>query len=169
MRITAPTLVEGRDFRRLSVEEGKGAYRFKTLVPITYKFSEAVLIPPTRRAFIANDVEWARLSPKSLTITEGYAWNGSSPKKGIRVFGKDVWIGTPDFPATLPASLVHDVMFQFSALSAMPFTLVQANDFYRQICDQFGFRLTGAYYGALRDFSAPYWGVRNGYLTSIDL
>lgn len=169
MKIIAPALVEGRDFRRLSVAEGKGTYRFKTLVPLVYKFSDIVISPPSRRVFLANDFVWARLSPKSLTITSGYAWNGSSPKKGIRVLGNDVWLGTPDFPETLPASLVHDLMFQFSSLMEMPFTLAQANDFYRQICDQFGFCLTGAYHGALKDFSGPYWGVRNGYLTAVEV
>lgn len=70
-----------------------------------------------------------------------------------------MWIGTPDFAGTLAASLLHDALFQFSTCSLLPFSLEEANEFYRQLCKQHGFCLTNAYFGALRDFSAPYWGV----------
>lgn len=159
MNVKSPPFVEGKDFRRLTVAEGQGIYRFETLVPMIFRFNECVIPCPTRRSFRVKGREWFHLSPKSATIPARYQWNGSSPKRGYRILGRDVWVGTPDFAGTLAASLLHDAMFQFSACSLLPFSLEEANEFYRQICKQHGFCLTGAYFGALRDFSAPYWGV----------
>jgi hypothetical protein len=159
LHILAPSFVEGKDFRRLSVKEGKGIYRFKTLVPMIYRFSEPVISAPSRRSFRVKGKEWMYLSSKALVITTGYSWNGSSPKRGYRICGKDVWVGTPDFPETLAASLGHDVLFQFSSRIELPFDLEEANLFYLQICEQFKFKLAKTYYGALKDFSSPYWGL----------
>lgn len=159
MKVMAPALVEGADFRRLSVVEGYGTYRFKTLVPMVYKFNAPIIPCPSRRSFRVEGKEWLYLTSKAATIPSGYSWNGSSPKRGYRILGRDVWLGTPDFHGTLAASLIHDVLFQFSGCIQLPFDLEEANDFYRQICSQYSFRLTGTYFGALRDFSAPYWGI----------
>jgi hypothetical protein len=159
MTITAPPLSEGTDFRRMAVSESGGVYRFKLLKCAIFTFRDAVLPVPQRLSFRCNGSEWMRIEPHRMILSRGYAWNGSSPKKGIRVFNKDVWIGTPDFdPGTLAASLAHDALFQFSGLYQMPFDLETANDFYEQICRANRFALTGIYREALDEFSYTHWG-----------
>jgi len=158
MTIHAPTLKEGLDYRRMAVRESGGVYRFKLLRPAIYTFSEAVIPIPTRLSFRTNGHEWMRLEPHRMIISGGYAWNGNSVKKGVRILGCDVWLGTPDYAATIPASLGHDPIFQYSGLWQMPFSLETANDFYWQICEANKFRLASIYSEALEEFSPMSWG-----------
>lgn len=159
MRIKAPKLIEGVHYTRLSVKEGHGKYRFKTLVPITYQVLG--LSPKFRtRSFLVAYKEWLCVTSDTITIAAGYAWNGNSWKKGSRVFGKDVWLGTPDFEQTIAASLVHDAIYQFSDLLDIPFTREQSDLFYRDICRQNDFVLAPVYYGALWACSKSAWGQK---------
>jgi hypothetical protein len=158
MKIQAPALWEGIDYRRMAVAESGGVYRFKTLRPIVYTFSGAVVPIPTRLSFRTGATEWMRMEPHRMTIAPGYAWNGNSVKRGYRLLGRDIWLGTPDFTATLAASLAHDPLFQFSGLGELPFSLATANDFYGQICEQNHFLLTSIYCEALAECSWASWG-----------
>jgi hypothetical protein len=170
MKITAPDLVEGIDFRRMAVSETGGKYRFQTLRPLAYRFDSAVIRIPTRRSFRTEGREWMRIEPHRMIISRDYAWNGNSWKKGYRFFGRDWWIGTPDFiPGTLAASLAHDSLFQYSGLSLMPFTLDEANGFYEQCCRQFRFRFAGIYREALDEFSHAHWGKDHAHSTAVQL
>ena len=164
MTITAPNMLENCHYRRLSVKEGKGKYRFETLVPIDFSFDCSIIPPGSTRSFRSTSSDgiervWLFLRSRLLTIPAGYRWNGNSYKIGLRVLWLfDWWIGTPDFIKTIAASLPHDAIYQFSALKEMPFSLAQANTCYEQICRQNGFALTSTYKGALHDFSAASWG-----------
>jgi len=159
MNIHAPTLSEGTDFRRMAVAESGGVYRFKLLKCAIFTFKDSIILPPQRLSFRADGREWLRLESHRAIVANCYSWNGNSVKKGIRIFGRDVWLGTPDFdPGTLAASLIHDALFQYSGLFQMPLWLDDANDCYEQCCRQNNFKLTGVYREALDELSASYWG-----------
>lgn len=158
MRLTAPALREGIHYRRLSVREGGGVYRFETLLPLTYHFA-APLLPDSRTLSYRTPAgEWLLLTRTTATVSARYRWNGNSPKKGIHLLGRDLWLGTPDYPATLAASLLHDAFFQFSGTRPFPVSLDYANACYAGICRGAHFRLTAVYQTALEECSRAYWG-----------
>lgn len=159
MKLHAPNLREGTDYRRMAVKESGGVYRFKLLKSAIFTFRESIIQPPRRLSFRTDGHEWLRIESHRVIVANGYGWNGNSVKKGIRLLGKDVWLGTPDFlPGTLAASLVHDAIFQYSGLYPMPFWLDDANDIYEACCRQNDFRLAAVYRSALDEFSASFWG-----------
>lgn len=159
MNVTAPHLSEGTDFRVMAVAESGGIYRFKLLKSAIFTFKEAIISPPRRLSFRTDGKEWLRIEPHRMIVARGYAWNGNSVKKGIRVLGRDIWMGTPDFiHGTLAASLIHDSLFQYSGLYQMPLWLDDANDIYEACCRQNKFPLTPAYMAALNEFSPAFWG-----------
>jgi hypothetical protein len=153
--------VEGHSFRRMAVAESCGRYRFKGIGDFTiiYGFD---LYPDNRTVSFRdeNEVEWMRLTRRTKIIRCGYAWNGNSWKKGIRVLGKDVWLGTPDYhPGTLEASENHDTDFQFHACEHYPevLTFERVNHHYYLLAKANKFKLAGAFHGALKDFSLAAW------------
>ncbi len=152
MTITIPEFVEGIHFRRMRVSESDGKYRFETLRKISVPING---FPVSPVAFFSNGSEWFRITPYELAVPKGYAWNGSSPKQGYCILGKDIWLGTPDFRETILASLFHDALFQFSATKHFPFSLEQSNDIFFLLCGKF--RLANAYSGALKDWSKNYF------------
>jgi len=139
--------------------ETDGAFRYQVSGgDITYHYSRPIYTGTYEISFRdAKDREWVRMTPTSKIIRNSYAWNGNSPKKGIRIFGKDWWFGTPDFVATRPGSLSHDTDFQFGRCEHFPFSLEQVNLHYFQILSARKFALAGTYYGALKDFSPAAW------------
>lgn len=137
--------------RRLSVAEGLGRYRFKITADAPFRIYGPQL--PNLSFRDGNEVEWATLINNVFTVRSGYQWNGSSPKYGVRIFGKDVWFGTPDFEGTIVASLLHDALYQFAQTKAFPFSREQCDDFYRQLCEYHNFRLAPVYHAALFAFS----------------
>lgn len=159
MNISPPPLSENTDFRRMAVVESGGVYRFKLTRSAIFTLRGSAIPIPQRLSFRTSGKEWMRVEPHRIIISGGYAWNGNSVKKGVRILGRDVWLGTPDFdPGTLAASLIHDALFQYSFLREMPFSCAQANDFYAQICKANHFKLTGIYRSALDEFSHAFWG-----------
>lgn len=94
--------------------------------------------------------EWVRIEGDVMIIRKGYRWNGASPKRWV-LFR---WVGTPDFPGTLLATLVHDVCFQFFRTYYWPEALgfVASNTLFQQIMKAAGFRWFNTYHGAVRDF-----------------
>jgi hypothetical protein len=159
MKVTPPPLSEGTDFRRMAVAESNGVYRFKLIKSAIFTFSDLIIQPPQRLSFRVNDKEWMRIEPHRVIISNGYAWNGCSIKRGIRILGRDVWLGTPDHdPGTIGASLIHDALFQFSGLVEMTFGLEAANDIFEQVCRANKFKLTWLYRDALDEFSHDFWG-----------
>lgn len=89
--------------------------------------------------------EWARLEDAALMIRAGYSWDGCSPK--LAVAGR--WVGTPDFPETRMASLVHDVGYQFLHLPCFPFDRHEIDGMFREIMRRRGFKLGVVYFGAV--------------------
>ena len=156
MKIHAPPFSEGTDYRRMSVAESGGVYRFQLIKPAIFTFSDAIIPIPKRLSFRVKGKEWLRLEPHRMIIADRYAYNGNSPKRGYHILGHDVWIGTPDLDPLPP--LPHDVIFQFSHLFEIPFSLEQANDFYEQVCRQRKTWLTSTYRAALDEFSHEFWG-----------
>ena len=157
MNIINQLFREGYEYRKLSVEEGQGIYRFVTLKPIV--FSVDVVLPKVK--FTCRGKVWMETGPYFYKCPAGYMWNGNSFKKGYRVCGVDVWVGVPDFKATRLASLSHDLPFQFSALPEMQIGFEEANNNYLLLCIQNEFFMTYTYYGAVKDFSRRYWGCDN--------
>lgn len=159
MNLHAPILSEGTEFRRMAVAESGGVYRFKLIRCAIFSFKDTILPVPQRLSFRTDGKEWLRVEPHRVIVARNYSWNGNSIKRGFRIFGRDVWLGTMDFdPGTLAASLIHDALFQYSGLHQMPFDLEQANEIYAACCRQNDFRLTFAYKAALDEFSPSFWG-----------
>lgn len=148
------------EYRTLSVAEGKGKYRFRTLKPVQFPVTGSVARPISFRDHTGK--EWMRITSRFITIAADYAWNGNSPKSGFVIGGRDVWFGTPDFKPTIPASLLHDALFQFSAVELFPFSLTDCNNAYYDICRAKNFKLSAQYIAALNLFSKNFFGKDRG-------
>jgi hypothetical protein len=93
--------------------------------------------------------------PSRIIVTEGYAWDGCTPK--ICVF--DVLFGTPDGvvdattkrPKTYYASLVHDALYQF-LLDGLPLQRWQADRCFLHLMTDTGFAPRYLYWLAVRLF-----------------
>jgi hypothetical protein len=96
---------------------------------------------------------WAKIEDGILYISKGYAWNGCSPKR--KVLG--VWLGTPDHPSNVHASLVHDVLFQFSATKHFYLTFEQVNGLFRSLMRKDRFQFSEMYYQAVMGFGLDFW------------
>jgi hypothetical protein len=96
---------------------------------------------------------WASIEDSVLYIAKGYAWNGCSPKR--KVLG--IWVGTPDEKRNVHASLVHDVLFQFSATKHFRLTFCQVNSIFRSLMRKDRFPLSEPYYQAVMALGEDYW------------
>jgi hypothetical protein len=96
---------------------------------------------------------WATIEEGILYISQGYAWNGCSPKR--KVLG--VWLGTPDTASNVHASLGHDVLFQFSATKHFKLTFEQVNGLFRSLMRKDRFPLSEMYYQAVMGFGLDFW------------
>src|SRR5947208_17167077 len=91
--------------------------------------------------------------PRTIIVSEGYAWDGCSPK--FCTF--DILIGTPDGvvdsttrqPKTYYASLVHDALYQF-LLDGLPFKRWQADRCFLRLMRETGFAPRHLYWLAVR-------------------
>lgn len=86
----------------LSYREQRDRYRFVLTAPLTIYFPKE-FFPRVKWIDQYGEI-WVRTDGREWTISEGYAWDGCSPK--VFAFGK-FW-GTPDFRSTLAASCWHD-------------------------------------------------------------
>jgi hypothetical protein len=155
--------VEGLHYRELSAREGGGRYRFALLEDVQFVHPHFILPLDANVSFRdRHGQEWMRLTCRTQTIRRHYWWNGNTPKWGFQLFGRSIWIGTWDHPATRPASNKHDADFQFSACEHYPFSWEAANQHYHDIARAEGFRLASAFHGALQDFSLNAWGRDHG-------
>lgn len=93
----------------------------------------------------------------TITVKEGYAWDGCSPKFNILDL---FWVGTPDGaldegkPITYYASLVHDALGQFREEKEMPFDRKQRDLIFAEMLE--GFTFQRLYYMAVRIFGSLY-------------
>jgi len=125
-----------------------------------YRFVTRRIVPTPLPFFHRNAVfcdgsgrVWATIEESILYISQGYAWNGCSPKR--KVLG--VWLGTPDHASNLHASLVHDVLFQFSATKHFKLTFEQVNGLFRSLMRKDKFVLSEMYYRAVMSFGMSFW------------
>ena len=90
-----------------------------------------------------------------ITVTQGYAWNGCSPKFLVL----DLLFGTPEGavhvrterPKTYYASLVHDALYQFLP-EGLPMTRRQADRVFLDLLEEAEFSLARVYWLAVRLF-----------------
>lgn len=100
----------------MAPRETNGRYRFITTRHI--RFQIPGIIPRGKITFHdATRIQWLQIDPFGILLSEGYAWNGCTPKRWLPLIG---WIGTPDFSATIIASALHDPLYQFHATRHFP-------------------------------------------------
>ena len=95
-----------------------------------------------------------------ITVTQGYAWNGCSPK--VCVF--DFLLGTPEGVVyartekrkTYFASLVHDALYQFLP-DGLPFRRRHADRFFLVLLGESEFAPRWLYWAAVRLFGGLVW------------
>jgi hypothetical protein len=146
------------------IKEGKRKWRYVTTATVDLRlYGLGTMHPPCE--LYANGKKIARILDGWLSIFEGYAWNGCSPKRyiGWHPFGK--WIGTPDFPETRLASLGHDVLFQFSALLKYEMTTVNSQFWHWMDDNGLDEDLRDVYHGAVAKWGTKFWGKADGSLS----
>ena len=143
-------IIKGKDYKETA--NGK-KYRFVTCRTIK------TMLPYSHRdvAFLdKSGVTWATIENNVLHISKGYAWDGCTPKRKIA----GLWIGTPDTYQNVHASLVHDVLFQFSATTRFWFTFEQVNEIFYLLLQKDNFPAAWFYYKAVMTFGMPFWMKR---------
>lgn len=133
MRVSTPYFDEGVNYRRLSAAERKGkGWLFVTLADTEVRFAEPIAAG-LYHLMDGRDFEWGTITPTSIRVRKGYAWNGSSCAL--------------DFPSNLLASLVHDLLYQFSGCLGFPVRITRgwADSMFYAICAKQGFRLRPLY------------------------
>ncbi len=141
--MTLPEFKEGVQYEQINRYKFFAKYRFKLLKPTIVNVKL-----PIEEPIIFRDKKgrvWAEVQINRIIILKGYAYNGCSPK--IKVFG--LWLGPPDFPDTLLATLVHDVLTQFD-----PEGKIVPRKFYdkifKEILEASGSKVSGLYYAGAR-------------------
>jgi hypothetical protein len=150
-----PLFSEGSEYRQLHpTKEGRRRWRFVTLRPVRLRVDGITSTPIHYHD--AHGKVWARHDRFGLLVEPGYSWNGCTPKRWVWPFG---WIGTPDFPATILASLCHDVGYQFARTAHFPLTRHQVDGlFFHTIAMAGDEELARIYHAAVRQFGS--WGSR---------
>lgn len=148
--LAPPTFLRGLQFRELSHTEGRNIYRFQTLRHIRFRIDGIV---PGRSVITfhdANGRQWLQLDQYGALVSEDYAWNGCSPKRWLPLVG---WVGTPDFPETLAASLIHDALYQFHATRHFPLHRSDCDQVFHDLIAALGApRIAATYFSAVRRF-----------------
>lgn len=163
--VTLPVFDEQRHFRRLTPAEGKRVYRFITTRHIRFPIPGIV---PDRQAITFHDAtgrQWLQLDRFGALVSEGYAWNGCTPKRWVPLLG---WIGTPDYPATIPASLIHDAFYQFHATAHFPLHRSDCDAIFRDLTALGGEPdIARIYHAAVRRFGHWSATVENGEYSTL--
>ncbi|MBU0684172.1 MAG: DUF1353 domain-containing protein [Candidatus Omnitrophota bacterium] len=112
--------------------------------------------------------EWFKLE-KDGTITvkgvnqNGYAWDGCSPKF-LKI--ADMYFGTPEGvlnlttgkPKTYYASMIHDILYQFSEKIKHLVKREEADREFYEILKRDGFKSAKCYYWGVKLFGRIWWG-----------
>lgn len=144
------------EFRRLHpIKEGNRKYRFTLTRDVKVRLTGSLVSHPDCD-FIGSDGRvWASIINGCLTVKAEYSWNGCNPKTYVGIGRLGKWVGTPDFPQTIMASLYHDVFFQFSYPAQ--YELYDVNlFFYRCLCKE-DFVLADQYYFFVRKYGHLYF------------
>jgi hypothetical protein len=152
-----PDFFEGVHYRQLHpTREGGRRWRFVTmrrpLLPV-----RGIVQPGRIIAFCdAGGVERGRIDDRGIVMSEGYAWNGCSPKRWVWPVG---WVGTPDFQATILASGFHDLLYQFSQTQHFPLSRCEVDQVFRHCIEMSGEpEIARIYFEAVRCFGT--WANR---------
>jgi hypothetical protein len=133
-----PHFIQGIHYGR----NPRSGWEYILLRDITVPLAEVLELPDVQ-FYDATGIPWARIIDDQLTIRKGYAWNGNSFAIDTR--------------ANMLGSLVHDVLYQFSAAPGFPMERDQADLIYLGILRGSGFKLSRLYYHAVRRFGAVFW------------
>lgn len=148
----------------LPVTEGNRKYRFRTINEISKKLIGPISKHPTVYFRDGKGKCWAWVLDGYIHISAGYAWNGCSPKKYIGSDRFGFWVGTPDFKETILASLIHDVLFQFSFLGK--YTMEEANMMFYSIMEEEEFPLAEIYFAAVQKLGVAFFGKKDDNLSA---
>lgn len=118
-----PRFIEGLDFMRADHPR----YPYKILHDAVIYFPPVKPIMPRNCGLSCEQkrIVWGAVRPHSITVKAGYAWNGNT-----------CWLDTP---RTMLASLVHDLIYQFSGCADWPKHLDRkwADDLYYSLASGF--------------------------------
>ena len=114
MKLSSPQFTEGVQWRKLTAAERNGKpWKYELLHDITVRFSEDICMG-RYHLYDGDGNQWGIIKPTEITVRRFYQWNGSSC--------------SPDLKGVLLASVVHDLLYQFSG--TYPFPLL------RSFCDR---------------------------------
>lgn len=120
MMLPRPQFIEGTHWRKLTADERNGRpWKYKLIQDITVWFDRPICFG-SYYLHDGNGDHWGTISPRFIMVSAGYAWNGSSC--------------SPDLRGVLLASVVHDLLYQFSGVPLFPFS--------RHFCDNLFFSLS---------------------------
>jgi len=126
--------------------EGGYRYRFVTLKDIQFYFTHPLISRGQKLSFKDKSGRvWMTITSHTITISKNYAWDGCTPKKWW-----GVWWGSPDFEDTTLASLLHDILIQFSKTIYFPFSRYEIDQYFKYILLDNEFILTDLYYLGVR-------------------
>jgi len=103
-----PAFRENAEWRKLTSDERNGRpWKYKLLQDVSVRFKDTICFG-AYYLYDGNGNHWGTISPREISVSAGYAWNGSSC--------------SPDLPGVLLPSVVHDLLYQFSGVAAFPFS-----------------------------------------------
>lgn len=171
-----PQFVEGVHWRRLTPEEGRNKWRYVLLQPITFHIIGYAPRYPDLKIEFRDKYRrvWATLHGREFTTMPGYASNGNSPKRHVRIFGRGVWVGTPDFEGdvngnggTVLANFLHDPARQFARTKHMPLSLKDHDDLFLSILKAVKFRWARLWYHTVRAASGVWPIDQHGQTSAV--
>lgn len=108
MKLTRPPFFRGEHYRRITKRKIKRtgkSWKYNLLENATVKFEKQICFG-TYYLHDGNDACWGCITPYSITVFSGYSWDGSSC--------------SPDLEGVMLASLIHDLLYQFSGVANFP-------------------------------------------------
>lgn len=118
MNVIRPVFVEGIHWENIPADQRHGTpWKYRLLQSVRFQFNRPISFG-VYYLLDGDGTHWGTIAPNSITVSGGYAWNGStcSPDHGV-----------------LAASLVHDLLYQFSGVPLFPFS--------RNFCDNLFYSL----------------------------
>lgn len=115
-----------------------------------YLDSDFPSLPTTKTFRDETGTPRLEITGRDYFIPKGYSWNGCSPRP-LGKFGI-WWIGTPDFKATIIASLFHDAGYQFLDEPEFPYVRADIDKIFLRVMQCHSFPLSSVYWAAVRTF-----------------
>lgn len=126
-------------------------YRFTLKEDVTFVLDEQ--FPYVKGELSFSDAAghvWLTITGYEYRVSAGYSWNGCSPRP-LGKFGI-WWLGTPDVPATIRASLAHDAGYQMLDAPGFPYSRAQVDNLFLRIMQLNRWPLARVYWAAVRTF-----------------